>query len=107
MFYFVNVFLMSGKLPWSIKTTWVTLNPIINKPTSLDDYIPIYMVGALYKIEKLLSTRLKFVMPSLIDESEPDFVMNRQILDGTLVASELVNWMEKKNKVGTLLKLDF
>ena len=65
------------------------------------------MVGALYKIEKLLSTRLKFVMDSLIDEFEPDFVMNRQILDGILEASKLVNWMKKKNKVGTLLKLDF
>ena len=67
------------------------------------------MLGAFYKIiSKILSFRLKDVIATLIDESQSAFVMNRQILDGVLIANESLRWLKKKKKIpGTLIKLDF
>jgi len=72
------------------------------------DYRPISMVGSVYKIiAKVLSRRLRAVLPKLIGETQTAFVGGRQILDGALIANEAVNWLKKKKKQGTLLKLDF
>src|SRR5688572_19757773 len=66
------------------------------------------MVEALYKIISiLLSNRLKEVIAPLIDESQSAFVMDRQILDGVLVANEAIAWLKRKKIPGALLKLDF
>ena len=91
----------------SINIAWVTLIPKVVDPTSIDEYRPISMVGALYKIiSKLLSIRLKEVMAPLFDESQSAFVVNRQILDGVLIANESLRLLKKKIP-GTMLKLDF
>jgi reverse transcriptase-like protein/endonuclease/exonuclease/phosphatase family protein len=92
----------------AINVTWVALIPKTASPTSIEDFRPISMVGALYKIiSKLLSLRLKVVIAPLIDESQSAFVMDRQILDGVLVANEAIGWLRKKKIQGALLKLDF
>ncbi|XP_057529705.1 uncharacterized protein LOC130808238 [Amaranthus tricolor] len=73
-----------------VNVTWVTLIPKSENPMTIEDYRPISMVGALYKIiTKILSLRLREVIAPLIDESQSAFVMNRQILDGVLIA---INW---------------
>ena len=47
-----------------LNVTWVSLIPKTDNPSSIEDYRPISMVGALYKIiSKILATRLKEVMP--------------------------------------------
>ena len=46
-------------------------------------------------------------MPSLIGEAQIAFVSGRQVLDGALVANEIVHWLKKKKKAGVLLKMDF
>jgi len=72
------------------------------------DLRPISLVGCIYKvIAKVLSRRLKTVLPKLIGENQTAFVHGRQILDGVLVANEVVSWMKKKKKPGILLKMDF
>jgi len=72
------------------------------------DFRPISLVGSLYKvIAKVLSNRLKAVLPKLVGESQTAFVAGRQILDGALIANEVVHWLKKKKKQGVLLKLDF
>jgi len=55
----------------------------------------------------VLSRRLKAVLPKLVDQNQTAFVHGRQILDGVLVANEVVSWMKKKRRAGLLLKLDF
>ena len=87
---------------------WVRLIPKVENPNSIEDIMPISMVGAIYKIiAKILSSRLKEVITPLIDESQSAFVRNRQILDGVLIANESLRWLRKKKIPGTLIKLDF
>jgi len=58
-------------------------------------------------IAKILSRRLREVLPKLVGETQTAFVKDRQIIDGALIANETVNWLSKKKKSGVLLKLDF
>lgn len=82
--------------------------PKVAAPVSIDDFRPISMVGALYKIiSKLLSSRLKEVIAPLIDDCQSAFIKDRQILDGVLIANESLKWLKRKKISGALLKLDF
>ena len=104
----VMEFFVEGQSVRHLNVTWVTLIPKVENPTSIDDFEPISMVGALYKIiAKILSSRLKEVIAPLIDESQSAFVMHRQILDGVLIANESLRWLKKNKIPGTLIKLDF
>ena len=58
-------------------------------------------------ISKILSRRLGEVLLHLVGESQSAFVKGRQILNGALVANEVVNWLKKTKSSGVLLKLDF
>ena len=61
---FIMDFFVAGCSMRHLNVTWVTLIPKVENPSSIDDYRPISMVGALYKIiSKILATRLKEVMP--------------------------------------------
>ena len=105
---YIKNFFETGKLHASFNTTWITLIPKKKCLLEVTDFRPISLVGSLYKvIAKVLSRRIKGVLPSIIGETQTAFVSGRQILDGALVANEVVNWLKKKRKSGVLLKMDF
>ena len=57
----------------------------------IKDLRPISMIRCVYKvISKLLTRRMRSVMPSLVGESQSTFVKGRKIHDGTLIACETV-----------------
>lgn len=47
---FVHNFFSSNEFPSSTNTTWVTLVPKKRQPTQIKDYMPISVVGFIYKI---------------------------------------------------------
>ena len=105
--YILNFF-ETGALHASFNTTWVILIPKKKGAVEVTDFRPISLIGSIYKvIAKILSSRLKSVLPNLIGDSQTAFVSGRQILDGALIANEVVHWLKMKKKQGVLLKLDF
>jgi len=105
---FISEFHRNGKLTRGINTTFIALIPKINSPQRLNDFRPISLVGSLYKIlSKVLAKRLKRVVGTVISDSQTAFVKNRQILDGILIANEVVDEARKANKGLMLFKVDF
>ena len=105
---FVNDFHRNDKLTRGINTTFIALIPKVDSPQRLNDFRPISLVGCLYKIlSKVLANRLKMVMGSLISETQTAFEKDRQILDGILIANEVVDETCKTKKELMLFKVDF
>ncbi|GAU20017.1 hypothetical protein TSUD_273520 [Trifolium subterraneum] len=86
----------------------LALIPKVDSPQSLNDFRPISLVGSIYKIlAKVLANRLRLVIGSVISESQTAFVKDRQILDGILIANEVVDEARKTKKELILFKVDF
>ena len=56
---------------------------------------------------KLLANRLRQVIGSFVSDAQSAFVKNRQILDGLLIANEVVDEARKSKKDLLLFKVDF
>lgn len=101
-------FWTSSKLPRGSNVAFVALIAKIDNPMGLKDYKPISMVGCIYKmISKLLARRLQKVMNSLVGPHQSSFIAGRQILDGALIAGEIIESCKKKKIKSTILKVDF
>lgn len=77
----VNNFYLNAKLPKSVSSSLLDLIPKRENPHTINDYIPISLIVSVYKtISKILSTRLKVVLNSVISGCQSAFLSNRQIL---------------------------
>lgn len=105
---FISEFHRNGKLSRGINSTFIALIPKIDSPHRLNDFRPIALVGCLYKIlSKVLANRLRLIIGRVVSETQTAFVKERQILDGILIANELVDEAKKSNKELMLFKVDF
>ncbi|PNY07495.1 cysteine-rich receptor-like protein kinase, partial [Trifolium pratense] len=105
---FISEFHRNGKLTKGINSTFIALIPKVDSPQRLNDFRPISLVGCLYKIlAKVLANRLRLVIGSVISEAQTAFIKDRQILDGILVANEVVDEARRSKKELMLFKVDF
>ena len=105
---FISEFHRNGKLSKGINSTFISLIPKVDSPQRLNDFRPISLVGSLYKIlSKVLSNRLRCVLGSVISESQSTFIHGRPILDGIIIANELVADVKHLMKDMLLFKVDF
>jgi len=80
----------------------------INKPQRLNDFRSISLVRSLYEVlSKVLANRLWCVIKSISSESQSTFIHGRQILNGILISTELVEDARRTNKDMLLFKVDF
>jgi len=56
---------------------------------------------------KLLANRLRHIIRSVISDAQLAFVKDRQILDGILIANEVVDEAHKSKKELLMFKVDF
>ncbi|GJV23278.1 putative RNA-directed DNA polymerase, eukaryota, reverse transcriptase zinc-binding domain protein [Tanacetum coccineum] len=73
------------------------------------DYIkPISLIGCAYKvISKVLANRLSKVIGSIISPNQSAFIAGRQILDGCLIANEVIRMSNIEKLKLLLFKVDF
>ena len=75
-----------GRINRELNATFMTLIPKIPNLENLHDYMPISLVGCLYKLlAKILANCLKSVLPLILSHFQGAFVGKRQILDGVLI----------------------
>lgn len=104
----IDEFQASCRLPKGSNVAFIALVAKCNNPEGFKDFRPISMVGCVYKIiSKLLARRLQGVMNSLIGPNQSSFIAGRQILDGALIAGELIETCQRLKIKSTVLKLDF
>jgi hypothetical protein len=61
--------------------------------------MPISLVGCLYKVlAKVLANRLRTVIRSAVSDSQSAFIRGKQILDGILIANEVVDEARRLDK---------
>ena len=78
-------------------SSFISLIPKIENPLNLNDFRPISLIDSYYKIvSKVLTARLQKVIGSVIGEEQHAFIHGRYILDGVLIANELVDFVRKK-----------
>jgi hypothetical protein len=105
---FLHEFFGSAILPKAFTASFLALIPKKDHPQALSEYRPICLVSSMYKIlSKILAGRMKHVMGKLISKIQSTFLPNRQILDGVLVANELIDLANRRKDKCLLFKVDF
>ena len=98
---------VSGCIPPSLNSTFLTLIPKKDKPTSFADFRPISLCNLLYKlISKVIAVRLKPFLDSHISIEQFSFLKNRQIVEPIGIVQEALHTVNTKNSCALILKLD-
>jgi len=86
-------------LPRCLLSYSITLIPKVKSPSSLKEFRPISLLGCLYKIlAKVFAGRLAKVMNSVISKSQSAFLKGRHLVDGVLIANEVVEMARLRNR---------
>ena len=103
-------FLNNGLSPPNFNETHIVLIPKIKEPKRVSDYRPISLCNVVFIItSKVITNRLKKILPSIINDTQSAFVHGRLITDNVLVAFEAMHHINQKRsgqKGEMALKLD-
>ncbi|XP_058217295.1 uncharacterized protein LOC131328358 [Rhododendron vialii] len=61
----------------------------------------------LYNNGKPFNEAFRKVLPSIIGEAQAAFVGGKQILDGVLIANQVIHYWKQRRSGGLILKIDF
>lgn len=90
-------FFKTGRMLQQVNTTILTLIPKNKSPKHVSEFRPIACCCVVYKcISKLLCTRLKMVLSSIINEAQSAFVEGRQIVHNVMLVQELMSQYKRK-----------
>jgi len=98
----------SASIPMGRNHTTIVMIPKIDNPDKVTHFRPISLCNVVYKIiSKMLSFRLKKILPEIISDHQSAFVLGRLITDNILLAYECIHTMKKKGSKGLCaIKLD-
>ncbi|XP_048503121.1 uncharacterized protein LOC125498862 [Beta vulgaris subsp. vulgaris] len=103
-----NSVIQEGKLLKQLNATTLCLIPKVEQPIDVSQFRPIACCNVMYKaISKMLCSRLKVVLPSLIDQVQSAFVANRVILHNIFICQDMLkNYKRKSAPARCTLKVD-
>ncbi|KAK0599556.1 hypothetical protein LWI29_006326 [Acer saccharum] len=105
---FLEEFHRDGRVVKEINRSFITLIPKCVKPKIMKDFRPISLVGSFYKIlAKILANRLRRVIGTVVGDTQMAFIKDRHILDGFVIAEEIIHYWKKGKEGGLMVKLDF
>ncbi|GKV12188.1 hypothetical protein SLEP1_g23370 [Rubroshorea leprosula] len=105
---FFKEFHQNGRLVGGLNSSFLTLIPKKLSPTELKDYRPISLIGCVYKLlAKVISHKLKTVMPKIISDTQSAFLGGRQLVDSILVLNEVVDEVKKMKRQAFVFKANF
>ncbi|GKF67695.1 RNA-directed DNA polymerase, eukaryota, reverse transcriptase zinc-binding domain protein, partial [Tanacetum coccineum] len=80
-------------MPIGSDSSFITLVLKVSNSVNIKDFRPISLIGIHYKIiAKLLANRLSKVVGKVVSHEQSAFIKDRQILDGPLILSEVIDW---------------
>lgn len=85
----------------------LTLIPKTTQADQAEGFRPIALCNVIYKIvASVVAERLKSVLVNIISPEQTRFIEGRQILDGLVVAHEVIHTLKMKKEKGMLIKLN-
>ena len=103
-------FLQSGRYLRKMNFTNIVLIPKKNVPKYIMEFRPISVGNIVSRIiSKVLANRIKVILPNVISDSQSAFMLDRNIIDNTTVAFEMLHRIRNKRKRKTghmAVKLD-
>nr|GEY98823.1 cysteine-rich receptor-like protein kinase [Tanacetum cinerariifolium] len=104
----IKYFKNSGKIENSCNPSFIVLIPKVRDPLGFSEFRPISLIGCVYKvISKILAARLAKVIPLIVGPNQSAFLAKRQILDGCLIANEIIRIAKIEDYKLLLFKVDF
>ena len=103
----VNSTRISGIIPSSLNSTFITLIPKRDKPQTFADFRPISLCNLLYKLlSKVIATRIKPFLDVGISQEQFGFLKNRQIVEPIGIVQEVLHSIKSKHICAFIIKLD-
>lgn len=88
----VRQFFLTATMPSHISKSNMVLIPKIANPTKVSDYRPISICNVIYKIiSKILASRIKPIINSLIHQNQAAFTPSRHISDHIILMREILH----------------
>ena len=95
-----------GRMGGATNSTFLALIPKEHNPYTIKRFKPISLCNASYKIfSKVLSLKLKVIIPSLISPNQGGFISGRHISDNILLVQEAIHSSSKRGEASMANKL--
>ncbi|MCO5573137.1 hypothetical protein L7F22_026902 [Adiantum nelumboides] len=95
-------------MPQSMSSGIISLIPKGGDASTLRRWRPITLMSSVYKIlVRMITSRLRPLLPDLIHSSQTGFVQDRSILDNVVTFYEAVEWARQTGQPTTIMLLDF
>ena len=92
----------------STNSTFLYLIPKEQNPSSIKRYRPISLCNSSYKIiSKIISNRMKKVIPNLISENQGGFIAGRNIYDNFVMVQEAIHSSQTRKEAGMAISNTF
>nr|ABA98327.2 transposon protein, putative, CACTA, En/Spm sub-class [Oryza sativa Japonica Group] len=99
----------AGELPiFSLNFGVITLIPKVKEANRIQQYRPICLLNASFKIfTKVATNRINSVADRIVSPTQTAFMRGCNILDGVVVIHETVHELHRRKLSGVILKIDF